>query len=124
LNCDVELTIKDHREENALLTTAALTAILIAGTVTIGTGQISLADTVDRNNAGIDVPTNTNQIQVCKTIGNNSPITGTGSGSCTAGSSNTIAQNGGDIMAAPEEGVTKTSTPSPTTEFLTFVECS
>ena len=27
-------------------------------------------------------------------------------------------------MTAPEEGVTLTSTPSPTTEFLTFVECS
>jgi hypothetical protein len=118
------VTIKEDKADDALLATAALAAILIAGTVMIGTGQISLADTVDRNNAGIDVPTNTNQIQACKTTGNNSPITGTGSGSCTAGSSNSIAENGGDTMATTEEGSTKTSTPSSTTEFLTFVECS
>src|SRR5215469_16642257 len=104
-----------------MLATAALAAILVAGTVTIGTGQISLADIVDRNNGGIDLRTNTDQAQVCKTTGNNSPIT---VGSCIAGSSNTIAQNGGDTMAANEESATKTSTPSPTTDFLTFVECS
>ena len=89
-----------------MLATAALAAILVAGTVTIGTGQISLADIVDRNNGGIDLRTNTDQAQVCKTTGNNSPIT---SGSCTAGSANTIAQSGGDTMAATDEG----PTPSP-----------
>ena len=101
------VTIKGHEAETALIA-----AILIAGTVIIGTGQISLADTVNR---GIDIPTNTNQNQVCKTNGNNSPE----SGSCTAGSSNTISQSGGDTMAPTEQGVTSTS--SPITEFLTFV---
>jgi hypothetical protein len=112
------MVVREHKAGNALLATAALAAILIAGTVTIGTGQISLADTVDRNNAGIDLRTNTDQPQVCKTTGNNSPE----SGSCTAGSSNTISQNGGTTTPEEEEGVT--SSPSPTTEFLTFVECS
>ena len=45
---------REHKAENVLFATAALAAILIAGTVTIGTGQISLADTVNRNNGGID----------------------------------------------------------------------
>jgi hypothetical protein len=115
------VTITDHKPANALLATAAIAVVLIAGTVMIGTGQISLADTVNRN-SGIDVPTNTDQNQVCKTTGNNSPITGSGSGSCTAGSSNTIAESGGETMGATQ--VTKTTTPSPTTELLTFVECS
>lgn len=112
-------TIKEHNAENALLATAALAAILLAGAVTTGTTQILLADKVNTNNRGIDVSTNTDQNQVCKTTGNNSPG---GKGSCTAGSSNTIARNGGDSMPATEEGATQTSTPSPTTEFLTFVE--
>jgi hypothetical protein len=103
---------------------ALLAAILIAGTVIIGTGQISLADTVNRNDAGINVPTNTNQHQVCKTNGNNSPITGTGPGSCTASSSDTIAESGGDATPSTEAAATKTTPPSPTTVFLTFVECS
>ena len=50
------VTIKGHEAETALIA-----AILIAGTIIIGTGQISLADTVNR---GIDIPTNTNQHQV------------------------------------------------------------
>jgi len=50
-------TIKEYEAETA--------DILIASTITIGTGQILLADRVNRDNAGIDVPTNTNQNQVC-----------------------------------------------------------
>jgi hypothetical protein len=36
-------TIKGYEAETALLATAVLAAIVIAGTVTIGRGQISLA---------------------------------------------------------------------------------
>lgn len=48
---------------------------------------------------------------------------GAGRGSCTAGS-NTISQSGRDTTPATQAAATKTATPSPTTEFLTFVECS
>jgi hypothetical protein len=98
-----------------------LATILIAGTVIIGTGQISLADTVNRDNAGYDVPTNTNQHQVCKTNGNNSPE----SGSCTASSSNTLSQSGGTI-SSPEEGTQGPAGPAgtlPVQEYVTFNSC-
>ena len=108
--------IKGHEAESALLA-----AILITGTVIIGTGQISLADTVNRDNAGIDVPTNTNQHQVCKTNGNNSPE----SASCSASSSNTISQSGGTI-STPEEGAQGPAGPAgtlPVQEYVTFNSC-
>ncbi len=65
--------------------------------VTIGSGRIALAvhdnDTIVShfNNTGVNVQTDTNQKQECKTAGGASGITG----SCTAASTDTVTQSGG-----------------------------
>jgi uncharacterized OsmC-like protein len=53
--------------------------------------------TKSTTNSGVNVPTDTNQMQNCETAGGTSPIGGTaaGTGSCTATSSDTITQSGG-----------------------------
>ena len=96
----------NHRTD-VLFVIAALASILV------GSGYIALADNINKNNTGIYLPTNTNQKQVCKTSGENSPISGSGHGSCTARSSDTIAESGGDTMAATQEGAAKTTIPTP-----------
>lgn len=96
----------NHRTD-VLFVIAALASILV------GSGHIALADNINKNNTGIYLPTNTNQKQVCKTSGENSPISGSGPGSCTARSSDTIAESGGDTMAATQEGAAKTTIPPP-----------
>ena len=118
------INIKNYKTAPALLATAAVAAVLVAGTVTIGSEHFVLAEKMNNNDTGIYVPTNSNQMQVCKTFGNNSPISGTSPASCSASSSSAVTQSGGDTSAVAQGAITKTTTPSPTIEFLTFVECS
>ena len=107
----------NHRTD-ILFVIAALASILV------GSGHIALADNINKNNTGIYLPTNTNQKQVCKTSGENSPISGSGPNSCNASSSDTIAESGGATTPATQGVATKTTTPSPTTVLLTGIECS
>jgi hypothetical protein len=104
------------------MTRIAITHLLLVmaaiASVLVGSAHFALADNINKNNIGINIPTETDQKQVCKTTGQNAPLIG---GSCTAGSSNTITESGGDIT--PTQGAA-TKTTTPTTEFLTFVECS
>jgi hypothetical protein len=98
-------SIASHKITTVLV--AALAAVLVGSTVAIGSGHMALADngktTKVIKNKGTNVPTETQQNQECETAGGTSGV----SSSCTASSTNTI-----------------TPSPTPTTELLTFVECS
>jgi hypothetical protein len=88
-------SIKNHKPETVLVAIAALAGVLVVGTVAIGSGHFALAvnENITKiiNNKGVNVQTDTNQNQDCKTVGANSPI-GT---SCTATSTDTVTQSGG-----------------------------
>jgi hypothetical protein len=93
-----------------LVTITALASILIVNATTIGTGgHIALAHHHDNinvfENSHINVQTDTNEMQDCKTAGGTSPI----SDSCTASSSNTITQG---TLPAPPSPCTTTSHPT------------
>ncbi|MGC1932105.1 MAG: hypothetical protein WA667_24295 [Candidatus Nitrosopolaris sp.] len=80
---------KNQKTANILVAIAALAAVLV------GSGHMAFADngndTKVFNNTAINVQTDTNQKTECKTTGETSPI----SGSCTAASTNNVAQSGG-----------------------------
>jgi hypothetical protein len=80
--------IKNNKTTPVLVAIAALAAVMVAGTIAVGSGNIAFAG---KGNDGISVPTDTKQNQECQTAGGTSPITG----SCTAVSTNTITQAGG-----------------------------
>ena len=97
-------TIKNQK--TALVAIAAIATVLAVSTIAIGNGRMALgADTdtktitIHVNNTGVNVPTDTNQKQNCETAGGTSPIGGAGgegpTGSCTAGSTDTVTQSGG-----------------------------
>jgi hypothetical protein len=99
----------NHKTSTALVAIAALAAVMIAGTIAVGNGNMAFAkpgsggkmssgdkgkDKGNGNgnvNDGISVPTDTQQKQECQTAGGTSPITA----SCTAASTNVISQLGG-----------------------------
>jgi hypothetical protein len=90
-------SIKNHKPATVLVAIAALAGVLVVSTSAIGSGRIALAvhdnDTIVShfNNTGVNVQTDTNQKQECKTAGGASGITG----SCTAASTDTVTQSGG-----------------------------
>jgi hypothetical protein len=90
-------SIKNHKPATVLVAIAALAGVLVVSTSAIGSGRIALAahdnDTKVShfNNTGVNVQTDTNQKQECKTAGGASGITG----SCTAASTDTVTQSGG-----------------------------
>ena len=79
----------NHKTSAALVTIAALAAVMVAGTIAVGSGNMAFAKT--KSNDGISVPTDVQQKQECETAGGTSPVTD----SCTAVSTNTITQDGG-----------------------------
>ena len=85
-------------QKTALVTIAAIAAVLAVSTIAIGNGRMALAAdtttttiTKDVNNSGVNVQTDTNQKQDCLTAGANSGI----ANSCQATSADTINQQGG-----------------------------
>ena len=46
------ISIKNHKTATALLATAALAAVLVGGTVTIGSNHFVLADGMNKNDTG------------------------------------------------------------------------
>ena len=94
----------NHNTSTALVAIAALAAVMIAGTIAVGNGNMAFAKSGSRGkmssgdkckdkgngngnvNDGISVPTDTQQKQECQTAGGASPITA----SCTAASTNVI----------------------------------
>ena len=80
----------NNKTAPVLVAIAALAAVMIAGTIAVGSGNMAFAGNA-KGNDGISVPTKTNQNQECNTAGGASPITG----SCTALSTNTNTQLGG-----------------------------
>jgi hypothetical protein len=88
MNHKTRSTIDNNKTAPVLVAIAALAAVMVAGTVAVGSGNIVFAG---KGNDGISVPTDTQQKQECQTAGGASLITG----SCTALSTNTITQSGG-----------------------------
>lgn len=88
MNHNMRSTIKNNKTTPVLVAVAALAAVMVAGTIAVGSGNMAFAG---KGNEGISVPTDTQQKQECQTAGGTSLITG----SCTAISTNTITQNGG-----------------------------
>ena len=90
-------SIKNHKPATVLVVIAALAGVLVVSTSAIGSGHIALADTITKNvnNTGVNVPTNTDQNQDCKTGGGGTPTGSPITGSCTATSTDTITQSGG-----------------------------
>ena len=89
-------SIKNHNKTaTALVAIAALAGVLVLSTVAIGSGHIALADNtnVKVNNTGINEPTDTNQKAQCDTAGGTSPV----STSCGEGSTDNIANSGGQL---------------------------
>jgi hypothetical protein len=91
-------SIKNYKPATVLVAIAALAGVLVVSTVAIGSGHFALGAetetktiTKNLNNPGINVPTDTDQKQDCLTAGGQSQV----SGSCTAGSTDTITQSGG-----------------------------
>jgi hypothetical protein len=87
-------SIKNHK--TALVVISAIAAMLAVSTITIGNGRMALGAetttiTKNVNNTGVNVQTDTNQKQDCLTAGGSSGI----SGSCTAISTDNVAQSGG-----------------------------
>jgi hypothetical protein len=80
--------IKNNKTTPVLVVIAALAAVMVAGTIAVGSGNIAFAG---KGNDGISVPTDTKQNQECQTAGGTSPITA----SCTGVSTNIISQLGG-----------------------------
>jgi hypothetical protein len=98
---------KNHKTTTVLVAIAALSAILVAGSVAAASDHFAFAHNkkMSKNaaaakksfsNKGILVPTITAQQQECETAGGTSAVTG----SCTATSTNTVTESGG-VMNEP-----------------------
>jgi hypothetical protein len=88
MNHKTTRTINNHKTPPVVVAIAALAAVMIAGSISVGSGNVAFAG---KANDGISVPTDTSQKQECQTAGGTSPV----SLSCTAASTNTITQSGG-----------------------------
>jgi hypothetical protein len=87
---------KNHKTTTVLVAIAALSAILVAGSVAAASDHFAFAHKKGKKslvNNGIAVPTITAQLQKCSTAGGTSPITG----ACIATSTNTIDESGGVV---------------------------
>ena len=96
---------KNHKTTTVLVAIAALSAILVAGSVSAASDHVAFAKKKGFKNSGIAVPTITAQKQKCETSGGGatdslgyvtvigSPITG----SCIATSTNTVTESGGAV---------------------------
>jgi len=86
---------KNHKTTTVLVALAALSAILVAGSVSAASDHFAFAHKkgVKVKNSGIAVPTITAQQQECTAAGGTSPITG----ACIATSTNTIDESGGVV---------------------------
>ena len=87
---------KNHKTTTVLVALAALSAILVAGSVAAASDHAALAHkkgVKKFENSGIAVPTITAQQQECTAAGGTSPITG----ACIATSTNTIDESGGVV---------------------------
>jgi len=89
----------NNKTAPVLVAIAALAAVMIAGTITVGSGNMAFAGS-GKGNDGISVPTNTKQNQECQTAGGASPV----SLSCTAASTNVITQTGGILGELTKQG--------------------
>ena len=84
---------KNHKKTTTLLVAiAALSAILVAGSVAASSDHSAFAHKKGLKNSGIAVPTLTSAPQKCVTAGGSSPISG-----CTASSTTTVTQSGGVV---------------------------
>jgi hypothetical protein len=97
---------KNHKTTTVLVAIAALSAILVAGSVAAASDHSAFAHKKVVNkkaakkafvNTGILVPVITAQQQECETAGGTSAVTG----SCTATSTNTVDQSGGIVRETP-----------------------
>ena len=86
---------KNHKTTIVLVAIAALSAILVAGSVAAASDHAAFAHKKGKKfvNSGIAVPTITAQQQECTAAGGTSPITG----ACIATSTNTIDESGGVV---------------------------
>jgi hypothetical protein len=84
---------KNHKTTTVLVAIAALSAILVAGSVAAANDHVAFAKKKGFKNSGIAVPTITAQLQKCTTAGGTSPI----DTSCTATSTNTVDESGGVV---------------------------
>jgi uncharacterized membrane protein len=84
---------KNHKTTTVLVAIAALSAILVAGSVAAASDHFAFAKKKGVKNSGIAVPVITAQQQECEAAGGTSPITG----SCIGTSTNTIDESGGIV---------------------------
>ena len=87
---------KNHKTTTVLVALAALSAILVAGSVAAASDHAAFAHkkgVKKFENSGIAVPTITAQLQKCITAGGTSAI----ETSCTADSTNTVTESGGVV---------------------------
>ena len=84
---------KNHKTTTVLVALAALSAILVAGSVSAASDHFAFAHKKGLKNSGIAVPTLTAQPQKCVSAGGTSPSTG----ACIATSTNTIDVSGGVV---------------------------
>ena len=84
---------KNHKTTTVLVALAALSAILVAGSVSAASDHFAFAHKKGVKNSGIAVPTITAQQNECTAAGGTSPITG----ACIATSTNTIDESGGVV---------------------------
>jgi uncharacterized membrane protein len=84
---------KNHKTTTVLVALAALSAILVAGSVAAASDHFAFAHKKGVKNSGIAIPVITAQQQECETAGGTSPVTG----SCIATSTNTVTESGGIV---------------------------
>jgi len=84
---------KNHKTTTVLVALAALSAILVAGSVAAANDHFAFAHKKGFVNKGIAIPTITAQQQKCVAAGGTTPITG----SCIATSTNPIDESGGVV---------------------------
>jgi uncharacterized membrane protein len=84
---------KNHKTTTVLVAIAALSAILVAGSVAAASDHAAFAHKKGVKNSGIAVPVITAQQQECETAGGTSPI----DASCIATSTPTTTQSGGIV---------------------------
>ena len=87
---------KNHKTTTVLVAIAALSAILVAGSVAAASDHFAFAHKKGKKsfeNSGIAIPVITAQQQECQTAGGTSPV----DGSCLATSTNTVTESGGIV---------------------------
>ena len=87
---------KNHKTTTVLVAIAALSAILVAGSLAAASDHFAFANKKGKKsfeNNGIAIPNITAQLQKCVAAGGTSPITG----SCIATSTNTNDESGGVV---------------------------